>query len=319
MARPYRTKEAQIAGKVEATPGTAETLTGTEMFIAQNVKVTPKFADTQNEGLTGVLSNEPGVSGMQTGEISFDVVLKGSGVAGTAPEWRVPIMSCGFSETIVGGVSVTYKPAAPESYFTYGLMLPGLGAAGEDMLFRLAGCQANGKLSCKTGGLFILSVTAQGVWVDPTDTSVLTPPTWQTSVPYAFLAPAMTFQGVAALAFETLEIDFGNDVQIRPNANSAKGALTAQIVNRRVTGSVDFELEKLATFNLFSKVGTDATGAISMTPIGTAGNLINLSLPKIRFMDPGLGDRNSVATTPAKFEALRSANAGNDEVSIALT
>lgn len=319
MARPYRLKEIQVAGKLEATPGTAETLTGTEMFIAQNFKFTPKFADTANEGLTGVLSNEPGVSGMQTGEISFDVILKGSGVAGTAPEWRIPIMAAGCSETIVGGVSVTYKPAAPESYFTFGFTVPGLGAANESQQYKLAGCQGNMKLSFKSGLPFMASFVMQGAWVAPADSSDLTPPTWQTSVPYSFLNPAMTFQGTSALAFEAFEMDMGNAVSIRPNANSASGVLTAQITNRRVTGTVDFELEKLATFNIWTKVGANTTGAIAMTPVGSAGNLIAISIPKMRFTEPGFGARNDVATTPVKYEALRSANAGNDEFSLILT
>jgi hypothetical protein len=319
MAKPYRPREAQIAGKLEATPGTAEALTSAEMFLAQNVKVTPKFADTENQGLTGVLSNEPGVSGMQLADISFDVVLKGSGVAGTAPEWRVPILAAGCSETIVGATSVTYKPAAPESYFTFGFIWPGLGAAGEDLLCRIAGCQGNMKLSWKSGMPFMSSFAISGVWVAPADSTALSSPTWQTSVPYAFMAPALTVHGVSGLAFETIEMDMGNTVGIRPSANSASGALTAQITNRRVVGTLDPEQEKLATFNQFTRVGANTTGAIDMTPVGAAGNLIRLTMPKVRLMDPTFADRNGVLTAPWKYEALRSANAGNDEFSLILT
>lgn len=318
MAKPYRIREAQIAAKVEAVPGTAETLAAADLFLAQNVKLTPRFADTANEGLTGVLSKEPGVSGMRTAELSFDVLLKGSGVAGTAPEWRNAILAAGCSETVSGGTSVTYKPAAPESYFTFGLNFPGLGGAGEDRLFRITGCQGNMKLSWKSGGPLLASFTMQGAWVAPTDGTVLTPSAWQSSVPFAFLNPVMLFHTVQ-LSFETFEMDMGNAVEIRPNANSTSGALTAQITNRRVVGSVDAEAEKLTTFDIWTKVGSNTTGAIAMTPIGTAGNLVDLDIPKARFMEPDLGDRAGSLTIPFKYEALRSATGGNDEFSLILT
>jgi hypothetical protein len=319
VAKPYRTAEAQILAKVEATPGTAETLATADQFIAQNVKLSLSIADTANGGQTGVLSKEPGVSGIQTGTLSFDVVLKGSGAVGTAPEWRAAALAAGCSETIVGATSVTYKPAAPESYFTFGVIFPGLGGVGEDVLFRLAGCQGNMKITLKAGELMMANFTMTGVYAAPADGSVVTPPTWQTSVPYAFLNPVMTFHGTSALAFETLAMDMGNTVAIRSNANGTTGALTAQITGRRVVGSVDFEMDKLATFNPFTKVTTNATGAVAMTPIGTAGNLLALTMPKIRFMSPDLGDRAGSVTVQAKYEALRSANAGNDEFSLAMT
>jgi len=319
MAKPYRANEVQVACKVEATPGTAETLATADCVIVQNFKLTPQIADNQNSGLTGVLSKEVGAAGATTATVSFDLVMKGSGTAGTAPEWRDLIMACGCSETISGGVSVTYKPAAPESYYTIGCVYPGLGGAGEDVLMRVAGCQGNMSLSWKAGGLFMASFNFTGVWQAPADSTVLTVPTWDTTAPYAFLAPVMTFQGVSALSFETFAMDMGNEIAIRPNANAASGALTAQIANRRVTGSVDIELEKLATFNPFTRVTANTTGAISMTPIGAAGNLLDIDLPKVRFTAPDLGERAGAVTVPLKYEALRSANAGNDEFSIILT
>lgn len=319
MARPYRIAEAQCLAKVEAVPGTAETLASADMFIAQNVVITPQFANNQNDGMTSVPDREVGASGSQSATISFDLVLKGQGVAGTAPEWRDCIMACGQSETIVGGTSVTYKPAAAESYWTFGMIYPGLGGAGEDLLFRVSGCQGTAKFSWKAGGLFMGSFTMTGAWVAPSDTSLLTVPTWDTSVPYAFLAPSMTFHGTSGLAFETFEYDLGNTVELRPNANAASGFLTGQITSRRPVGSVDFEQEKLATFNVYTRIGSNTTGAISMSPIGTAGNLFDFDIPRARFTGVSHGNRAGALLSTATFEALRNSNAGLDTHSIILT
>lgn len=320
MAKPYRPLEARIFAKVEAVPGTTETLAAADGFIPENVNLSFKYGDNQNSGLTGVLSQEAGAVGMQVGDLSFRVALKGSGTAGVAPEWRVPIMACGFSETISGGVSVTYAPAAPESYFTFGVEYPGLGGGGEDLIFRLAGCQGNVKFAWKGGELMWADFSMQGVIATaPADGTQLAVPTWQTTAPQAFLAPVMTFQGVSGLAFETFELDMGNAIAIRPNANAATGALTAQITDRRPRGSVDIELEKLATFNPYTRITANTTGAVAMTAIGAAGNKVAISSPKVRFFGIDHGVRAGAVTGKLGFEALRSANAGNDEVSIILT
>lgn len=321
MAKPYRIREAQIACKVEATPGTAETLSTADMFVASDIVLTPQFQDTPNESLTGVPDREQGTTGTRSGTLAFKLPLKGSGVAGTAPEFGEALKSCGWSETIVGGTSVTYKPAAAETYYTFGLLFPGLGGAGEDILFRLAGCQSAPKLTFKNGEPLYIEIAATGAWIDPTDSTLLTPPTWDTSVPFAFLAPAMTFHGVSGLAFETLAIDFGHEVSMRPSPNAANGSgiLTGQIGGRRPTFTVDIEVEKLASFNLFDRLKNNTTGAISMSAIGTAGNLVDLDLPKVRFNGTGLGDRAGALIYSASGEILRSGNAGLDSHSLIFT
>ena len=318
MAKPYRVNEAQVLCKVEGTPGTAETLATADQVIVENFKFTPAYGDAPNNGMTGVFSKEAGASGQQLASVSFDVVMKGSGTAGTAPEWRDLIMLCGFSETIVGATSVTYAPAAPESYYTLGWIVPGLGGAGEDMLFRMAGCQGAPKFTCKSGDLRRMNVSASGVMVAPADSSIVTSPTWDTTAPTAFLNDAVVIHG-STLAFETLEIDMGQEIGYRTNANAAAGAITAQIMGRRATGSVDIEAEKLATFNIYTRITANTTGALAMTPSASAGNKVAINAPKIRFTGVDHGDRAGALVWQAKFECLRSANAGNDEVSVVLT
>lgn len=320
MAAPYRVNEAKIAAKVEAAPGVTETLAAADVFLAQDISWSPKYGNAENAGMTGTLSKEPGAAGSQSVDFSFKVALKGSGTAGTAPECRDAIMSCGMSETIVGGTSVTYAFAASETYYTFGFEIPGLGGAGEDLILRATGCQCGWKLTWKGGELLWLEFNGMGVIVTaPADGTVLGVPTWDTTAPQAFLAPALTVHGVGALPFEMLEVDSGIELAMRPNANSATGLLTAQIVNRRVKGTIDIEAQKLATFNPHTRITANTTGAISMSPIGAAGNRVDLDIPKVRITSNEHGARSGALVNKLSFEALRSANAGNDEVSIILT
>lgn len=319
MAKPYRVAEAQVGCKVEAAPGTAETALAADMVLVENFKYTPNYGFSENNSMSGgTFSKEPGASGMQVGSVSFDLVLKGSGVAGTAPESRDLLMMCGLSETIVGGTSVTYAPAAPESYYTMWCYLPGLGGAGEDMQLRLAGCQGNLKLTWKAGELRRATVEAQGVIAAPADSTVLGLPTWDTTAPTAFLNDAFTIHGTT-LAFETFSLDMGQQVAVRPNANGATGALTAQITSRRPTFTVDVEAEKLATFNPYTRITANTTGAIAMTPSASAGNKLALSCPKTQFTGVDHADRAGALVWNIKGACLRSANAGNDEVQLIFT
>lgn len=320
MANPLQWGLAKIAAKVEATPGVTETLAAADVFLAQDFTWSPKYGNSENGGMNGTFSKEVGASGTQAVEFSFKVALKGSGTAGTAPEWRDAIMSTGMSETIVGGTSVTYAFASPESYYTYGFEVPGLGGAGEDLIFRAAGCQCGWKFSWKGGELYFMEFTGMGVIATaPADGTVLGPPTWDTTAPQAFLAPALTVHAVGSLPFETLEVDSGTELAMRPSANSATGLLTAQIVNRRVKGSIDVEAMKLATFNPYTRITANTTGAISMTPTGAAGNKLDMDMPKVRITGVDLGERSGALVTKLAFEAVRSANAGNDEISFILT
>ena len=322
MGKPYLMKEALVLQEVESTIGTAITLAEDDMIIVQDVSLTPSYADTANEGLNaGTFSKEPGVSGVRSATLEFKMAIKGSGTIDAAPLGLGELLKgCGFSETIAGSTSVTYKPANPETSLTMGVQVPGSGGASNDMLYVLRGCMGNVKFTLKAGELMWATFTFTGAWVDPADgTHLVRSTAWDTTAPLAFNAPAMTFHGTT-LSFDQIEIDMGQEVGLRPDANTDGGILAAQITSRRVAGTVDIEAEVLTTFDIWTKVSANTTGAIAMTEqSATAGSGVSVSLPVVRFKEPGIADRNGVMTTPVSFEALRSATVGNDEISLIFT
>ena len=327
MGKPYLMKEAQILQEVETTTGTIIAVAEADSFVASDVSLTPSYADVANEGLSaGVFSKEPGSSGIRSATLEFKVALVGGTGAGVVPEgagegsWGQLLLGCGFSETIVGATSVTYAPASPETSLSLAVEVPGAGASGEDMIYKLRGCMGNVKFTLKAGELMWATFTFTGAWEPPVDGTLLVrAQAWGATVPLAFNAPVLTIHGTA-VSFEQIEIDMGQEVGLRTDANSGSGILAAQITNRRVTGTIDIEAEKIATFDVWGKTLLNTTGAIAMTPIGSvAGNKLDFILPKVRLKEPTIADRNGVMTTPVAFEALRSATAGNDELSIVLT
>jgi len=318
MAAPYRWREAQIAQEVEATAGTAETLLAADLFIAHDITLTPSWTNTPNEGQNGTLSKEPGVTGLQTATLEFSMALKGSGTATTPPMFGELLKGCGFSET-VGGADVTYAPASPETTLTLGVNVPGFST--DVMSYVLVGCMGTVVFTLKAGELYLAKFTFTGVGPTVTDGAMLTPSSWESTAPQAYIGTATLFDAVA-VPFETLTIDMGQEVGIRPDPSTSntKGVLAAQITNRRVAGTIDFEAAKLTTFDVWTRsTANDVTGGIAMTPTGSAGNKLDFALPKVRLHSPTIGDRNGVMTTSCSYESLRSATAGNDEITITHT
>lgn len=105
-------RKAALTAKIESTEGTeAVPSASTDGVLVENLRVTPNpnVIDT-NEVTPSLDAFDPIVGGMFM-EIAFDVYMKGSGTAGTAPEWNDLLKACGFSETITG----TAVPAAAEA------------------------------------------------------------------------------------------------------------------------------------------------------------------------------------------------------------
>lgn len=319
MAAPYRWKEAQIAQEVEDTPGTDPGLLAADLFIASDITLTPNWTNTPNGGQTGVFSKEPGVTGLQSATLAFTMALKGSGTPATPPMFGELLKGCGFSETIDGPNSVTYAPATPDSTLALGVNVPGFST--DVLSFVLTGCQGNVVFTLKAGELYSAAFTFTGAGPVVTDGAMLVPSSWEATAPQAFIGTATLFDSVA-VPFETLTIDMGQTVGIRPDpsTSSATGVLTAQITDRRVVGTIDFEAAKLTTFDAWTRASAnDLTGGIGMTPTGAAGNLLDFALPKVRLHSPAIGDRNGVMITTMQYESLRSATVGNDELSIVHT
>lgn len=108
-----RVKNSVFLAKIETTAGVDSSPVASTDAVATagtiNINFNPNMKDTDETG--GSLDASAPVQAGMTVEVSFDVYLKGSGVAGTAPEWGKLLRACSFAETILA----TAVPAAPEA------------------------------------------------------------------------------------------------------------------------------------------------------------------------------------------------------------
>lgn len=242
--------------------------------------------------------------------ITFDVEIKGSGVAGTPPEMADLLEACGFAETIVASTSVTYDPASAS-------IKSGTAYYYQDgTLMKLTGARGNVSFSFPVGEIGKASFTMTGHASAVTDVA-LPAATYDSLVPTPFINAAFDLGGYAAI-IGNFSFDMANALSMSPDANASDGFGEIRITGRDVAGSFDPEHQLVAVqpFDADWRAGTNftlTTGAIG----GTAGNIYTVSHPVISYREIGPGDRDAVRTLDVSYGASESTT--DDEVSIAFT
>lgn len=306
------TKRAQIALKVEAVEGTAEALAGADAILVMNPKFTPNRKVYDRENVASSLSPFAAIPGEYSATIEFDVELKGSGTAGTAPEFGKALKGCGFGETVVAVTSVTYAPASSSiGSYTVGLYLDGKS-------YIIWGARGDVSLKLKTGSFGILHFIFTGAGYTVADTALLSSGvSYQTTKPIFFAGAGIMTVDSHAAKLADLEIKINNNVQLRPSPNTVTGFVSAVITGRRPTMSMDPEEILVATYDFYAKLASGSLGALSIALTGSAGNITTITAPKVQYIDIKPGDRSNNATLG--IDCLLSRNAGDDELSIAFT
>lgn len=307
-------KREVLLAKIESTYNTDPTpVASTDAMLVEN----PSWS---NEGLR--MSERPAVRpslaplqhvfGDMLRTVSFDVELKGSGTAGTAPELGVLLRGCALSETIVASTSVTYAPVSDtsthESLTLYYYQ--------DGTLIKITGARGNVSFSCEAGLPAKASFTFTGHTSTPTDVS-LPSPTFDSTTPPPFKGATFTIDSYAAV-IAAFTFDMSNQVVMPADVSGADGFGEIRIAGRDVAGTIDPEHVLVATeaFEANMRAGTNmalATGVIG----GTAGNKYAISMPAVYYRDLSPADRESIRTLDAPFGAAESTT--DDEVSIAFT
>ncbi|MBY0474217.1 MAG: hypothetical protein K2Q13_04035 [Nitrosomonas sp.] len=243
-------------------------------------------------------------------EITVEFELAGTAAAGDVPGWAPLLKACGFGETIVAATSVTYKPisTAFKSVSVY-YWLDGL-------LHKMVGCMGTPSFSLNSRGIPVVSVKLTGLY------SAVSDVTLPTDFDYsAFLAPkavnkvnttAFTLHGTTA-PFDTLSIDGGNNVVYR----NMPGLEEVIITDRKVTGSISIQMTTVAAKAWHDTAISGTLAGLSMTHGATAGQIFTITAPKVQLTNPQYADKDGVVMLNLGLDFQP--NAGNDELSIAIT
>lgn len=309
---PLRTQRAVLAAKIESVEGTAETLAAADGVLALQANWTLNQDMIARDPLRPTLSQMASVPGRSTGTIASTIECKGSGTAGTAPEWGKFLRSCGFSETISPGVSVTYVPVSTgDPSITCALYQDGI-------RHLIAGCRSNFTLGGAVGETALFNFTTLGIEDTTTDVAILSP-TYQTPVPKVLKGLTFTLHGSTSptVVCSSMAFDFGNTLTPRGDFSKTSGYASVFLGNRNPTCNFLVEKPLVATKDWYGilKAGTEANISIALT--GSAGNIITITAPKMQVVNVTEQDEGGKAML--SIDGKLNLNAGDDEFSIVCT
>ncbi|MDF1592590.1 MAG: phage tail tube protein [Desulfobacterales bacterium] len=306
---PLLRQRSQVGVEIEAVEGTAETLVDADVFLAFDPSFEPSIEAHERDPARASLSPMPSVFGKRSGRIKFAAELVGTSAAGAANMLSDALQACGMGETLVAITSATYAPASSAiPSVTVGRFVDG-------KRHQILGARGTLSLLLEVGNPGIFKFDFLGADFTEADAALLTP-TYNAVLPPTFQGATLTIDGYAATV-SRVEIDFGNQLSLRPDANAASGHKSVIITNRKPTIKFDPEDVLVAAEDFLGNWRSGAQMAFSAVLGSVAGNVITITAPKVQYQSIGETTRDGLAAWD--ITGLLCMNAGDDEWSIAIT
>lgn len=200
-------------------------------------------------------------------------------------------------ETLTGGTSSASATSSSTMSSANGVVPPAYTCQLNTGVKRIKskGARATAKLMFRNGEPGMIEFELSGVRVSEADGLLLTGVTPLTTVPPTFQGVALTMGSYSPI-FETLEVDFGNEVQPRNSANDSSGIKSYLITQRAPTFSIDPETVTEAVNGFFTDWYADTARAIDFTLGSSAGNRFRFHAPAGQITGISEGDRGGIVT-----------------------
>ncbi|WP_417725807.1 phage tail tube protein [Salipiger sp.] len=305
-------KQKVLLVKTEATYGTDAAPSGAaNAILAQDVQLKPmEGTDVSRDLERPYFGADATIPTELMSEITFDVELAPSGVAGTPPAWGSLLRACGLAETINAGTSVIYNPItqAPESATAH-LHI-------DATRYVILGARGNVRLDLQAQAVPKLRFTFKGLFVKPTDAAYPTADLTPWTVPQVVTmgnTPVFQIDGVD-LVMRSFQMDLGNQIEGR----FLVGREEVKLGDRQESIETTVEAVQLATFDPFQRALDQSATALQLTHGTGAGKIATLDVPAAQMQRPqGLSTAQNVKEWPLRLVPLP--QAGNDQFTLTLT
>ena len=308
-------RRALVLAKVETTYGTDSVpVVASDAIPAFNPTINPVGAKVERNFSRDTISASPGLIGNRYYELTFETEFYGSGTAGTAARYGALLQACSMTETISGGISVTYKPnslgTGAKSITIY--------ANFDGRRHILTGAVGTFEMILAAGQPARIRWTFRGIYLVPTDTA-LAAPTYETNVnaPPKVLGTSFTFNSIATFVVQQLTITLGNVIANREDINATHGYKGFAVTTRKAIATLNPEAFTVATYDAFTDWINATLRQLSVVVGATAGSMMTITLPKCEIDDIRQGDREGIETWELPLSLAY--NTGDDEVQIVLT
>lgn len=302
-------QRAVLAASIEAVEGTAETLAAGDGILALGAEFKRNIEMVPNDPLRPTFSQLARIPGKRTASISTSVQGKGSGTAGTPPEFDALIRACGFGVTNVAVTSDTYD------FVSTGFESITMAHYEDGMRHQIAGARGNFAIGGAVGELLIFNFDMQGVEDSVTDTALITP-TYQTAVPQPLLSTTFTLFGATVIG-SSFSIDCGNVVTPRQDFTRASGHISVAYGNRVPVGNFVFEKELVAVADWYGRLVAGTEGIFQLVLGATGGNIITVNCPNTQIVD--ITEQDDGGKAMLSVDVAFNLSTGDDEFSIVFT
>lgn len=308
-----RNRARWMALKIESVKGTAEALVAADAKIrAFDPDIVPDIEMEQRPASNmsgGQLKALP--AGLKC-TVSFSVEVKGSGSGTTLPLWAsTALRASGFALAGSGfdaGLMAMKRSIADQATVTVGLWVDGLLKVASGVMFNVV-FESDGP-----GKRVMAKFEGKGIWNAPTDASPPTGITYESAAPLQMKGATVTLATVAS-SLSKFTLDMGNDVQIRPGADTASGYSYAYIADMMPKLTIDPEIQTVASDDVYGDwlAGTEQALVIEL---GSAtGNNIQFDAPAVQYINPRPGNREGLAIHDLECQ-LNNHGSVDDELTI---
>ena len=307
FSRQVALAKTEVTYNVDPTPtASANAFLISHLTIDENVKMNERVA------IKKTLAPLQAVPGVYSAKISFEVEAKGSGTAGTAPEYNALLLACGLQDTITASTSCVYTPlSTASSSVTIYIYQDG-------SKWIITGAVGTYEISCKSGGIPTFKFTFDGHVSSHVDASLVTP-TLSSVVPPAALDSAVLIAGTYTPVLSSYSFNSGCSVTMPESIAASDGYAPFIISKRDGKIALAVEMDLVGNYDYYGifKAGTSQSFAL---PIGaTAGNIITISHPAMYISAVKQGNAGGILTLTVDAGAVESSASADDEVSISFT
>lgn len=228
-------------------------------------------------------------------KFGFEVELAGSGTPGLAPAWAPLLMACGFAETVTADTSVEYHPVSEgEPVLTlYGYV--------DGTLFKMADAKGTVSFDLTPKGIPVMKFEFLGTYEPPTEGAMPSGVDYSKFVQPLVVGkrntPTLEIFGHAGCT-SAFSINWANQLAWREMINCAG----ARSPDRTPTGSITMEFPKVDVKDWTEIVRTGEVGPLNVVHGITAGNIVELQMPRIQPGVFSLSDDQGVAMMQLPFD-----------------
>jgi len=246
------------------------------------------------------------LAGRKTITIEAPVLVRGSGVAGDAPEIGALLEACGLVETISAGVSVTYNPtslqAALEAATCY--------AYADGVLMKALGAVATLSLDCTVNQPIQANFSVSAGFDTAPTTTTAVEPTFDAIQPIVMSSADVISDGTA-IKVGSFVLDLGNEL----GDHYTTGQNEYSVANRKPT--ITLNKDSVSTVADWNALIAGTEFSISAAFGADAGNIMTITAGKAVPTANSMGERNERTTKEIVFELLETT--GDDQFAIAFT